>query len=78
MEEKKDYRAELFYEPKNGYDTLSDAGREALEAYCEEYKRYLDVSRTERESVANAIALAEEKGFTALVPGMELKPGDRV
>ena len=31
MEEKKDYRAELFYEPKNGYDTLSDAGREALE-----------------------------------------------
>ena len=78
MEEKKDYRAELFYEPKNGYDTLSDAGREALEAYCEEYKRYLDVSRTERESVANAIALAEEKGFTELVPGMELKPGDRV
>ena len=39
MEEKKDYRAELFYEQKNGYDSLSHEGREAMDAYCEGYKR---------------------------------------
>ena len=78
MEEKKDYRAELFYEPKNGYDTLSAEGRGELEDYCSQYKRWLDVSRTERECVANAIELAEAKGFCEFVPGMELKPGDRV
>ena len=72
MEEKKDYRAELFYEPRNGYDGLSPAGREAMDAYCEQYKRYLDSSRTEREAVRNAVSLAEEAGFVEFRPGMEL------
>ena len=78
MEEKKDYRAELFYEQKNGYDTLTDERRAELENYCEEYKRWLDISRTERECVRNAIELAEAEGFTAYVPDMQLKAGDRV
>lgn len=78
MEEKKDYRAELFYEQKNGYDSLSLKGREAMDAYCEGYKRYLNESRTERESVRNAIELAEAEGFTEYVPGMALKTGDKV
>ena len=78
MEEKKDYRAELFYEQKNGYDSLSLEGREAMDAYCEGYKRYLNESRTERECVRNAIELAEAEGFTEYVPGMALKTGDKV
>ena len=40
MEEKKDYRKELFYEKKNGYDSVDAAAREAMEAYCEGYKAY--------------------------------------
>ena len=78
MEEKKDYRAELFYEPRNGYDGLSPAGREAMDAYCEQYKRYLDSSRTEREAVRNAVSLAEEAGFVEFRPGMELAPGSKI
>lgn len=78
MEEKKDYRAELFYEQKNGYDSLSLEGREAMDAYCEGYKRYLNESRTERESVRNAIELAKAEGFTEYVPGMALNTGDKV
>lgn len=78
MEEKKDYRTELFYEQKNGYDCLSLEGREAMDAYCEGYKRYLNESRTERESVRNAIELAEAEGFTEYVPGMALNTGDKV
>ena len=78
MEEKKDYRAELFYEPKNGFDTMTAEDRAAMEDYCEGYKRYLNDSRTERECVTNAVALAREQGFAEFVPGMALKAGDRV
>ena len=78
MEEKKDYRKELFYEKKNGYDSMDAAAREAMEAYCEGYKAYLNDSRTEREAVANAIRLAEREGFVEYSAGMELKAGDKV
>ena len=78
MEEKQDYRKELFYEKKNGYDSMDAAAREAMEAYCEGYKAYLNDSRTEREAVANAIRLAEREGFVEYRAGMELKAGDKV
>ena len=78
MEEKKDNRKELFYEKKNGYDSMDAAAREAMEAYCEGYKAYLNDSRTEREAVANAIRLAEREGFVEYRAGMELKAGDKV
>lgn len=78
MEEKKDYRKELFYEKKNGYDSMDSAAREAMEAYCEGYKAYLNDSRTEREAVANAIRLAEREGFVEYRAGMALKAGDKV
>ena len=71
-------RGKLFYEQKNGYDRIDTPERLACEDYCAAYMRYLDVSRTEREAVANAIAEAEERGFVPYVPGMELKSGMRV
>lgn len=78
MDEKRDYRKELFYERKNGYDSLSIEERGAVEAYCEGYKSYLDAARTEREAVREAIAVAESAGFSEYKPGMELKPGTRL
>ncbi len=39
---------------------------------------YLNVSRTEREAVNNAIAQAEELGFVKFKPGMEVKPGMKI
>ena len=68
-------REQLFYKQKNGYDCIDVDERLELERYCDAYKAYLNVSRTEREAVANAIAEAEENGFVPFVPGMELKPG---
>ena len=73
-----DLREKLFYEQKNGYDLLDTQERVALEDYCREYMAYLNESRTEREAVRNAIALAEEQGFKPYVPGMTLKAGDKV
>lgn len=78
MEEKKDYRKELFYEKKNGYDLMDNESRAAMEEYCEGYKAYLNYSRTEREAVTNAISLAEREGFVEYAAGMALKAGDKV
>lgn len=70
-----DLRSKLFYEQKNGYDLIDTQERVAVEEYCRDYMEYLNISRTEREAVKNAIAMALDKGFVEYVPGMELKPG---
>ena len=73
-----DLRSKLFYEQKNGYDLIGTEERIAVEDYSRAYMDYLNRSRTEREAVANAIAIAESKGFVPYVPGMELKPGLKI
>ena len=73
-----DLRNRLFYEQKNAYDLIDTAERIDAEKYCRAYMRYLNDSRTEREAVDNAILLAEKSGFVPYVPGMELKPGDKI
>lgn len=70
-----DMRTSLFYEQKNGYDLIGTQERKTLEDYCLGYMAFLNNSRTEREAVNNAIAMAEERGFVEYVPGMELRPG---
>ena len=57
-----DMRKQLFYEQKNGYDLIG-------------YMAFLNDSRTEREAVVNAVALAKENGFVEYRPGMALEPG---
>ncbi|MBQ9412179.1 MAG: aminopeptidase [Oscillospiraceae bacterium] len=71
-------RKQLFYEQKNGYDRLDTAERLVLEAYCEDYKRYLSASATEREAVREAVLLARQAGFREFLPGAEIAPGDRL
>ena len=76
--EKSEWREKLFYEQKNGYDCIDAEESRMAFAYCEGYKRFLNDARTEREAVRAAIALAEAEGFVPYIPGMQLKPGDRV
>ena len=79
MEEKKDaLREALFYSQKQGYDLIGLDERLALEAYCEDYKAFLNAARTEREAVAEGIRQAEAVGFVPYVRGMALKAGDKV
>ena len=82
MEEKKNAgdlrRDALLYRPKNGWDRITAAQEAELKGYCEDYKKFLDDSMTEREAVETAIALAEAKGFKPFARGMELKAGDKI
>ena len=57
-------------------------GKEEIFNFCEGYKNYMSVCKTERESVLEAIKLAEEKGYRDLnqiIKNNEvLKSGDKV
>ncbi len=80
MEEKKyeSLRKELLNAPKNGYDRISAEDLAAMEPYCKEYMDFISTCKIEREAVDWTIEMAEKNGFKPLVPGMSLKPGDRV
>lgn len=77
MKEKKDYREELFYKQKNGYDLISKEDRKKIEPYCAEYMEFLNNSRTEREAVKNSVELAEAEGFREYKGG-KAAPGDKI
>lgn len=71
-------RSKLFYEQKNGYDLIGTEERIAVEEYSRDYMEYLNISRTEREAVNNAIAIAMDRGFSEYRPDMALKPGMKI
>lgn len=50
----------------------------AINDYCRGYAAFLDNSKTEREAVANGIAMAEEYGYTPYSLGDTIRPGDKL
>ena len=80
MAEKKknEIKEKLFYNPGNGYDKLTAAEEKKMNAYCEDYKKFLDNGKTERLCVDYCIKLAEERGFKEYKAGMKVKAGDKV
>ncbi len=74
----KELREKLFFKPECGYDILSEEEVAKMNAYCEDYKDFLNRGKTERLCVINCIRLAEEKGFKAYETGMKLQAGDKV
>ena len=68
----------LLSKPKNGFADLTPEQREEMNAYCARYAAFMDACKTEREATTWTVEVCEKNGFQALVPGMELKPGDKV
>ena len=77
-EEMKALREELLSGNKNGYDRISESDLVAMEQYCTDYKKYLDLGKTERECAAYTVELAEKNGFVPYKRGMALHAGDKV
>ena len=50
----KQEREALLYQPRHGRDRLTKEDEAAMLTYCEDYKAFLDRSKTERECVASA------------------------
>ncbi len=66
---------QLFYDKKPAFDR---AGAQAVSAYAEGYKAFLDRAKTERDAVKEMSARAERAGFVPYRRGQALKPGDRI
>ena len=71
-------RESLLCSPRNGLLELTSEQRQEMENYCKRYDAFMDACKTEREATAWATREAEARGFRPAVPGMEVKPGDKI
>ena len=71
-------RESLLMKPKNGLRQLTAQQREEMEIYCKGYMAFIDACKTEREATAWAVREAEKRGYRPFVPGMDVKPGDKI
>ncbi len=68
----------VLYQRDNVYDTAFRDKQKEIFDFSEDYKAFLDSSKTERLSVQTAVKLAEKAGFSLLEEKTELKTGDKV
>ena len=69
--------ARLGYKKTNFYEKADEATVAAAYDYAKGYMAYLDTAKTERESVAVSIEMAEKEGYVPYTFGMELKAGGK-
>ena len=69
---------ELMNEKRNGWDFVSEEKREEIFKFSEEYKYFLNQSKTEREVVAFAKDVLRKNQFQDIHEVDHLKAGDRV
>ena len=67
---------------KNAWLKFDDTKKEEIFSFCEGYKKYISDCKTERESIKEAIYLAESKGYrdlkNVISARKSLKAGDKV
>lgn len=74
----KELKEKLFQQRKNGYRRIDENEEKAVFAFAEDYKRFLDIAKTEREAVIETVKTLEANGFTEYKKGMKLTAGDKV
>ena len=76
--EAKKIKEKLFIDKKNAYLKLNDAEIDKAYDFCEDYKDFLNKSKTEREAVKYAVEAAEKNGFKKYEFGKKYNAGDKV
>ena len=71
----KETAKKLLYQPEPAFKNQNEAD---VEAFCKDYRDYMDDSKTERDAVRNAVSIAEKAGFTPYEPGQKLVPGQKI
>ena len=74
----------LEFKKKNSWQYMSDEKKKEVFDFCEDYKKFLDNSKTEREAVDSAVEMLRADGFLSLdeikaknIPAAEL-PGTKL
>lgn len=67
----------LFYQKKTVYELCSDEVIDAAYAYAEDYKKFLDHAKTERDAVTASEKLAKNAGFRKYELGDKIEKGGK-
>lgn len=74
----KELYEKLKYKPKNAYEEMTPEEIKAMLDMADDYRKFLDAGKTERECVEIAEEMAVARGFEKLEDKESLKPGDKV
>jgi len=82
MTEAEKLKKDLLYDKKNAWDNSNTANKKEILKFCNEYKKFLDISKTEREFVDNTLPLLKSNGYVSIKElydkNLKLSPGDKV
>lgn len=71
-------KEQLFTRTDKGIASMKESEIKKADKYCEDYKKFIDHSKTEREAVKTAVNLAEKAGFVPFEQDKKYKAGDRI
>ncbi len=71
-------KEKLFTKKKDGWKNLTTSQKEELVMITENYMKFLNKSKIEREFIKNAKELADRNGYTDIMNKQTLVPGDKV
>ena len=74
----KELKEQLFTRTDKGIASMKESEIKKADKYCEDYKKFIDHSKTEREAVKTAVNLAEKAGFVPFEQDKKYKAGDRI
>lgn len=74
----KELKEQLFTRTDKGIASMKESEIKKADKYCEDYKMFIDHSKTEREAVKTAVKLAEKAGFVPFEQDKKYKAGDRI
>lgn len=73
----KNLKERLFNVKKNVNLQVDESHVKKVQAYCEDYKEFLNSSKTERKACEKAVQLAEQKGFKPFEWTRPYEPGEK-
>lgn len=71
-------KEKLFYNPKHASEVISQEETDKADAFCEEYKSFLNKAKTEREAVVYVLEKAKKNGFVEFNRAKKYNAGDKV
>lgn len=74
----KELKEKLLMNKKNAVLRMSDEEMKNCDKFCEGYKKFLDVAKTEREAAAQIVKMAQQYGFSEFSAKNRYKAGDKV
>lgn len=74
----KEMKENLFLKKKHALYNMTDEQLAECDSFCEDYKKFMDAAKIEREAVIYSIDFLKENGYVEYQKGMKLNPGDKI